>query len=130
MAPHAPTRTMRPLLGWLASALLLTSLPAVAQLPSLPSAGAVTQGRNFPQNTKRGTLSPAVFPEVQIDGNLRRLSPGARIFSQTNMLVLPNALEEGSKVIVNYQEDGMGLVSKIWILTADESKRSLPRPVR
>lgn len=127
MAHHVHTRTRRTFMGLLAGALLLPALPSLAQMPTLPNA---TQGRNFPQTAKRGTFSPAVFPEVYIDGKLRRLSPGARIFSENNMLVLPNAVEQGSKLTVNYQEDGMGMISKIWMLTADEAKAARPKVIR
>lgn len=97
----------------LATALaLLTALPAFADRP-------------FPANVKRGTMTPGYAPDIVIDGKARRLAPSARIFNQDNLIEMPASLR-GSNFVVNYQEDGEGLIVNVWILTKEEASQRLP----
>jgi hypothetical protein len=101
------------LLPALATALaLLTALPAHADRP-------------FPASVKRGAMTPAYAPDIIIDGKPRRLAPSARIFNQDNLIEMPASLR-GRDIVVNYQEDGEGLIVNVWILTPEEASRRLP----
>lgn len=101
---------LRPLLTVLA--LACATLPAFAF------------DRPFPQNTKRGTMSPGNYPEIVIDGQLRRLSPGARIWNADNLIEMPAYLR-GSDFTVNYTEDMQGAINRVWILNPQEASESL-----
>jgi len=80
--------------------------------------------RPFPQNTKRGTMSPGNYPEIVIDGQLHRLSPGARIWNANNLIEMPAYLR-GSDFTVNYTEDMQGAINRVWILSPQEANESL-----
>jgi hypothetical protein len=83
--------------------------------------------RPFPHNAKRGTMSPAAYPEITIDGQTRHLSAGARIWNQKNLIEMPAYLQ-GSDMPVNYTENGQGDIDRVWILTGDEASHPLPAP--
>jgi hypothetical protein len=82
--------------------------------------------RPFPPNAKRGTMSPAAHPEIVIDGKLRHLSPGARIWNQRNLIEMPAALR-GTELVANYTEDTQGKIDRVWILNADEANKPLKK---
>ena len=48
--------------------------------------------RNFPEAALRGTIAFKAPPEIVLDGKPERLSPGARIKNEHNLLVLTAAL--------------------------------------
>lgn len=91
-------------------------------LSGLLALPALALERPFPQNTKRGTMTPAPYPAIVIDGATRHLAPGARIWNQDNLIEMPAALR-GSDLTVNYTEDGRGDIDRVWILTQDEAAR-------
>ncbi len=78
--------------------------------------------RPFPSNALRGELVVTQPPEVLLNGQPARLSPGSRIRAQNNMLQLSGGLV-GQKLVVNYTLDPLGLVHNVWILTDDEKAR-------
>lgn len=80
--------------------------------------------RPFPQNAKRGTMSPANYPELVIDGKLRPLAPGARIWNQDNFIELPASLR-GTDLPVNYTENADGQIDRVWILSEEEARQPL-----
>ena len=83
--------------------------PAAAQVAAqLPAERAARRAR--------GRVSP---PDVALNGRPRRLAPGARIRNQNNMLVMSGALV-GSRLLVHYTLDSLGLVKDVWILTPQE----------
>jgi len=82
--------------------------------------------RPFPLTAKRGTMSPSAHPEIMIDGKLRHLSPGARIWNQKNLIEMPAALR-GTNLVVNYTEDMHGQIDRVWILTPDEARKPLKK---
>jgi hypothetical protein len=55
---------------------------------------------------------------ILINGQQDRLSPGARIVGQNNLLVLPGTLQ--GDYAVRYLRDVSGLVHQVWILTEKE----------
>lgn len=88
----------------------MTALPALAF------------DRPFPPIAKRGTMSPAIYPAIVIDGRLRNLSPGAQIRSQDNLIETPMSLR-GENFAVLFTENGQGDIDRIWILTGEEAVR-------
>ena len=98
---------LRPATALLAAACLVA--PALAQVQ-----------RTFPQNALRGTIVMGVAPEIQLNGELARLAPGARIRDANNMSVVPSGLI-GGRFLVHYTVDTSGLVKEVWILRPDEA---------
>lgn len=83
--------------------------------------------RPFPDNAKRGVMTPDNYPRVTINDKVRLLSAGSRIWNQDNMIEMPASLR-GEDMPVLYTEDNEGYINRIWILTADEAKRTAPKP--
>ncbi len=98
------------------AALLLGTLLALAHVGHAQS----QTPRNFPDHALRGKMVVVQPPAITLNGEPARLSPGARIRSQSNTLVLSGALV-GQEVVVNYVRDGHGLVHEVWVLTASEA---------
>jgi hypothetical protein len=86
---------------------------------------ALALDRQFPQNAKRGTMSPAIFPAIVIDGKTRALSVGSRIWNQNNMTELANMLRPG-EYLVHYTEDLNGEINRVWILSDVEAGKPPP----
>ena len=101
----------------LACALLAAAAPAAAQT-----------SRPFPANALRGELVITQPPEVLLNGQPTRLSPGARIRGSNNMLQMSGALV-GQPLLVHYTLEPSGGVHNVWILTPDEATRK-PWPTR
>jgi hypothetical protein len=77
--------------------------------------------RNFPVSAVRGTIAFKTPPEIVVDNKAERLSPGARIRDTQNMMAMTGALA-GKEFVVNYRrESTSGLVSDVWLLSADEA---------
>lgn len=99
---------------------------ALGALLSTVGAHAQVQ-RNFPQNALRGQVEFGNPPEVWLNGQPTRLSPGSRVRDPNQMVVMSGALI-GQKLIVNYVQDGMGQLHEVWILTpAEISRQPWPR---
>ncbi len=79
--------------------------------------------RTFPSTALRGTLSAAVHPQIKIDGQIKTLSPGAKIMSKQNTIIMSTSLMDNTYT-VNYTVDRQGFVDKIWILTDEELAQS------
>ncbi len=84
--------------------------------------------RPFPQNVQRGTMSPASHPEIVLNGQLRHLAAGARIWNQDNLIEMPASLR-GKDLPVNYTENAEGEIDRVWILNADEASQPLANQV-
>jgi hypothetical protein len=67
-----------------------------------------------------GALVVTAPPEALLDGQAARLSPGARIHDQNNLLLMSAALIN-QKFLVRYVRDPLGLIHEVWILTAAEA---------
>ena len=89
----------------------LAAFPAAAQAP-----------RNFPATALRGEIAVVQPPELLLNGRPARLSPGARVRDENNMLALTGALA-GRRLVVHYTVDISGLVSGVWVLTPAERAR-------
>jgi hypothetical protein len=98
----------------------------VSILSLLLAAPVFALDRPFPQTAKRGTLTPATYPSIIIDGTTRRLSVGARIWNQNNLTQTPNSLQ-GSNLAINYTENADGEIDRVWILTQEEANKPLAK---
>ena len=94
--------------------------------PSAANAQTTAVGREFPRAALRGTLLIVAPPEVLLDGKAERLSPGSRIHSPQNMLVMSGALV-GQKLLVNFTRENTGLIREVWLLTPEEAALKRPR---
>lgn len=99
---------------------LIVFLSAAIALP------AFAVDRPFPPEAKRGTMSPALHPAIVIDGKMRKLSAGARIWNPDNLVEMPSSLR-GSDLPVNYTENGQGDIDRVWILNRDEASQPLSK---
>ena len=90
-----------------------------------PEAAAQTLVREFPKAALRGELRVLTPPDVVLNGNPARLSPGARIRNTNNLVVMSGALA-GQFLLVNYVRDSSGLLHEVWIVTPEEA--ALKRP--
>ena len=67
------------------------------------------------------------MPEVVLNGQKIRTSPGFRLFNDKNQLVFAHTLQ-GQKFTVNYViEPSTKWLHQAWILTPDETKVKLPK---
>ena len=102
------------------AALVSALLIGTCSLVSWPAA-AQSQVRQFPAAALRGTFEVTAPPNVLINGQPERMSPGARIKGPNNLLVLSASLV-GQRVLVNYLRDAQGLVHEVWILNGPEAQ--------
>ena len=103
----------------------LPGLLAAAALAGLWTAAQAQTVRQFPATALRGLFEVTAPPEIEMNGKAERLSPGARIRSTTNMMVMPASLV-GQRVLVNYVRNPSGQVHEVWILTEDEIREKRP----
>jgi hypothetical protein len=76
--------------------------------------------RPFPAQALRAQMVVINAHEVALNGKPTRLSPGARIRTATNALVVSGGLV-GQRFVVNYTRDSLGQAHEIWILNAAEA---------
>ena len=76
--------------------------------------------REFPAAAVRGIIQIAAPPSVLLDGKPDRLSPGVRIRSPQNRLLMSGALV-GERMLVNLTRDSGGLIHEIWVLSPEEA---------
>jgi hypothetical protein len=103
----------------------LTQLCALALCVAPFSVEAQGMVRNFPAKAERAVLQITQPPELVLNDQPGRMSPGARIWGTNNMLVM-SALLIGQKVEVNLVRDPAGEVHEVWILTEAEVALKLP----
>lgn len=90
---------------------LMLGISPLAQAEALP--------RAFPDTALRGKMTVTQPPDISLDGQPARLSPGSRIRNVNNTLALSGTLV-GQELTVNYTRDGYGLVHEVWILSPNE----------
>lgn len=105
---------------------LLLSLGLLAAGWSATSAQAQGVVRNFPETALRGTMEVGQPPWITMDGVTAQLSPGSRIRSTSNTIVMSGGLV-GQKLVVNYVLAPGGLVHDVWLLTEAEAALKRPR---
>ncbi len=87
---------------------------------SAPAALAQGVGRPIPKDVKFGHMVVVQPPEVTMDGQPDRLSPGARIRHTNNLLVLSGTVV-GQTLPVVYRRDTYGLIHQVWLLSPEEA---------
>ena len=102
---------------WLLTIAVLAFLPPAAWAQSAP--------RPFPPAALRGMLLVTQPPDISLNGQPERLSPGARIKGTNNLLLMPATLV-GQPLLVNYVREAQGLVREIWVLTEAEALQKRP----
>ena len=75
--------------------------------------------RQFPAAALHGEVQFGQPPEVVLNGEPWRLSPGTRIRGLDNMLALSGALV-GGRHVVHYTVEAPGYLKDVWILRPDE----------
>ena len=97
--------------------LLLALFTAAAAAPE--ASAQFIQQRFLPTNGERGTLgAPQDFPMVQIDKNVLRLAPGARIYDQSNRTIVHGHIPSGAEIL--FAREQSGYINRIYILTERE----------
>ena len=123
---RAVVRTVRTLRAWLVAGRLFAGLVGLG-VWALPGAAQAQLPRQFPQTALRGEMVVTSPPEILLNGQSARLSPGSRIRGDYNMMQLSGTLA-GKRLVVNYTLDPVGLVHDVWILRPDEAAvRPWPR---
>ena len=97
--------------GLFATLAICAAAPARAQAP-----------RVFPATALRGVIEVTAPPEILLNGQPSRLSPGSRIRGSNNMMQLSGTLV-GQKLLVNYTLDPLGQPHDVWVLREDEAAR-------
>lgn len=98
----------------------LTALVASASFSLSLSFNAWAQTyRQFPPQALRGDLIVTQTPDIQLNGQAARLSPGSRIRDANNLLVMSASLS-GQQNTVHFTVDEAGLVKDVWLLNAAE----------
>ncbi|MFL6693759.1 MAG: hypothetical protein ACJ8GO_12435 [Ramlibacter sp.] len=98
---------------------------AFAAALTLSAAHAVlAQGivREPPKDVRAARMAVGAPPEIALNGQPDRLSPGARIRNVQNLVVMSGSLA-GQTVPVVYRRDSAGMVHEVWMLTEDEYAR-------
>ena len=81
--------------------------------------------RMFPPSVKFATLRVASITEASLNKDVVRLSPGFRLFTQQNMIILASMVVN-QPVKVAYTLDTLGLVQQAWILSENEVQKVEP----
>lgn len=81
--------------------------------------------RMFPPAVKFATLRVSPNYEASLNQQPVRLSPGLRLFTPQNMMVLPNMIVN-QPVKVAYTLDVQGLVQQAWMLSENEASKVQP----
>jgi hypothetical protein len=94
------------------------------------TATALLAARNFPQDARFGELTRFSYPYATIGDKTLRMSPGAKIYNEQNLIIMPAAMRQQGAVL--YRLDNAGALSAIWLLTAQEAasyaSKSAPKP--
>ncbi|MFZ6846874.1 hypothetical protein [Undibacterium sp. RuRC25W] len=86
----------------------------------------VVADRQFPPQAKRGVLNMSNYPNViTMDGVQRHLAVSSRIYSVTNLIVVPSSVTSNS-LVVNYTVNVFNDIDKVWILIQSEMAKKLP----
>jgi hypothetical protein len=118
-------RTTRAILGSTASrarkSLVVLGL-SCALAVSFTALAQQVQQRPLPPKAARGTLGePQMFPTVKINNRTLRLSPGARIYDQSNRTIVHSQLPPDVQVL--YTTDAAGDIQRMYVLTEEELLR-------
>ena len=81
-------------------------------------------GRWFPVGAKRGVANFSTYPKLYIDDVERKTAPGLRIWNTMNRIQFHPEIK-GENVTINYTEDALHAIDRIWILTPREAEKPL-----
>ena len=84
-----------------------------------PLTGVAYAARNLPKDAHYGKLTEFSHPYAKIAGKVLHMSPGAKIYNEQNLIILPVAMRAPARVL--FRLDNAGELSAIWILTAQEA---------
>lgn len=103
---------------WIIAPSCLASIGVVA-LDIAATAATAAQHRHFPDDTRLGRIRFGQFPHAVLGRRDVRLSAGARIYSQDNLIVPPVSVH-GKSYMVGYVTGPGDEITTIWILSEDE----------
>jgi hypothetical protein len=115
-------RAPRPLtlhLGRAGTALVLALSSQLLPAQTLQEAPTDTHTRQFPAQARRGVILFVAPPVIELDGQPARLSPGSRVRSTDNLIVMPAELT-GLQACVNFTRETTGQVHEVWLLRPEE----------
>ena len=100
----------------------------LALLPALLAAPAWAQFRTppIPAESYRGVIRHLNGMTVAIDQKPTRLTTGAQIRNQLNLIIVPTALPQNG-AWADYTLNADGEIFRAWLLTPDELARPKPR---
>jgi hypothetical protein len=78
--------------------------------------------KRLPDRARTGKLAILtidVFPQAKLDSKEVYLAPGTRLFSTTNLIILPMSIQNSPQPVV-YRQDTLGQLIEAWILTDEE----------
>jgi hypothetical protein len=99
----------------------LAALLTVLGLASAALSPAAWPERLLPRNAHFGEMTRFAYPLVTISTRILHMSPGARIYNQQNLMIMPSAMPPRAKVM--FTLDTAGDLSGLWLLTAQEAAR-------
>ncbi|OYU27807.1 MAG: hypothetical protein CFE41_08625 [Burkholderiales bacterium PBB2] len=106
-------------------ALLLAA--GVSLALSAPYVAHAQTHRQFSPQTLRGEFQLVQTPDVLLNGQPARLSPGTRVYGPNNLLQQPASLA-GQKLTVHYTVAPDGQVLDVWVLNPVElANKTWPR---
>ncbi len=77
--------------------------------------------RQLPKDARFGEMTRFAYPQVTISKHTFHMGPGARIYNQQNMTIVPAAMPPRANVL--FKLDTAGHLSGVWLLTAQEAAR-------
>lgn len=105
----------------------LATLAGAALALSAPFAAQAQSHRQFSPQTLRGEFLLVQTPDVLLNGKPSKLSPGTRMYGDTNLLQQPASLA-GQKLTVHYTVAPDGQILDVWLLNPVElANKTWPR---
>lgn len=116
--------TMNRCTSFLATTALACTLAGAFAVPAAHAQQLSAPGmRNFPDTAQRGELVISAMPEVTLNGQKIRTTPGFRLFDAKNHLIFAHTVA-GQRFTVNYViEPNTQWLHQAWILTPEEIRR-------
>jgi hypothetical protein len=77
--------------------------------------------RQLPADAKFAVISAFPYPNLVVKGGTLHMGPGAKIYSEQNLFIVPSAVRVPASVLLRL--DDRGEVTTMWVLTPDEAAR-------
>jgi hypothetical protein len=97
---------------------LAASLLAAAWVVLFTLSEGAWSARQLPADARFGQVTRFQYPLVAIGKRTFRMGPGARIYNQHNLIIMPAAMP--GRANVAFKLDMAGEIASIWLLTAEE----------